>query len=241
MKWQCFCENEQMHRFVAERLRDALQINPRLLFCIAAGDTSCGLFRCLIDMERKGEIDFHQSRFVAMDEWKNMNESTPGSCSDFLQKHFLQHVAIPKENIRLVNGAAEELDAECAQIQSLLAANGGIDFLVLGCGMNGHLALNEPGTPETAGVHVTELDSVTGSVGQKYFAHAVELSGGVTIGLNDICKSKEVYLVVEGERKREILRKIMEEEITPELPATILRTLPQAMLVYDQDAGALLL
>ena len=58
---------------IAEEIRDDLKKNPQQMLCIAAGNTSQGVFDELIDMYQKKEVDFSKAYFVAMDEWVGMN------------------------------------------------------------------------------------------------------------------------------------------------------------------------
>ena len=55
--------------------------------------------------------------------------------------------------------------------------------------MNGHLALNEPGTAFDAGAHVCPLDPLTANVGQKYFTDGASLTGSITLGIGDFRRS----------------------------------------------------
>ena len=73
----------------------------------------------------------------------------------------------------LFNTDADDLEAECRKIDQVIFDNGGIDFMLLGLGMNGHLGLNEPGADFHNYAHMMGLRDVTKSVSQKYFSLAV--------------------------------------------------------------------
>lgn len=240
MNFTVYEDYKQLSSVAAQQIADHLSEKPDSLICIAAGHSSLGVFDALIEMFKNGTIDFSKSYFVAMDEWKGMNDTVDGSCSDFLRKNFLSHVNYPEDHIRLVDGLADDLDRECAEIKEFIDVHGGMDYLLLGVGMNGHLALNEPGVDFEASVHVTTLDEVTKNVGTKYFNDAPTLTGGVTIGIADIREAKDIVLLVNGERKKEILKKIMESPVTNQLPATALKEMPQAAILCDKEAAELL-
>ncbi len=224
---------------IANEIAQLLSKKPDALLCIAAGNTSLGLFDELAAREQHGTLSLSQCWFVAMDEWKDMNETVPGSCSDFLRRHFLSRVSIQEDRIRLVNGKAADLQHECDEVRNFIAQHGAIDYLVLGCGMNGHLALNEPGTPFDSDVHCSQLDAVTMRVGQKYFTSAHELTGGVTIGLKNVSQARRVVLSVCGSHKAAIVARLLAENPSPQLPATIVRTLTQGNIYCDRDAASL--
>lgn len=242
MNLQIFDDYTALSRSAAQEIIEILKANPKAHLCIAAGHTSLGIFKELKEAFDRREISFSDCRFTAMDEWLHMNDTTPGSCGDFLRKNFLSLVDFKEENIVLFDGKAQDPKAECQRVQQVLEDRGPFDYLLLGIGMNGHLALNEPGSSFEGSVHVTELDSVTQNVGQKYFdtQETTALTGGVTIGIGDMAKSKRIVLAVNGEKKRDILAKIMDAPVSEELPATVLKSWPQADIYCDKlAAGAL--
>ena len=66
---------------------------------------------------------------------------------------------------------------------------GGIDLMLVGVGMNGHIGFNEPGVPVDNYSHVIDLDNATQSVGQKYFKNPTKLKKGITLGLNNLLQT----------------------------------------------------
>lgn len=239
MDFHVFENDTALSSAAADAVCELLQEKPDALLCIAAGHSSLGLFRELIRRFQEKKVDFSRAGFSAMDEWSGMNETTPGSCGDFLVKNFLSQVNFPRERVRLVNGKATDLQAECAQIKEIIEAAGGFDLIVLGIGINGHLALNEPGVDFSLSVHTTVLDSVTRQVGKKYFESAPQLTGGVTIGIADIAAAKKAILLVNGEKKSRIVKQILDSPVTNQLPATALKDMPHAAFWCDRDAALL--
>lgn len=216
----------------ADIICQQLKEKPNSLICIAAGHSSLPLCKELITRYKNKEVDFSQAYFIAMDEWLHMNPSIPGSCGDFLIQNFLSHVNFPKSHVRLFDGLANDTLAECADVKKLIESLGGFDIMILGMGMNGHLALNDPGSPFDSTVRVSEIDEVTKSVGTKYFSDAPKLTGGITIGLKEICSSKNIILIVFGVHKQEIIQKLINTPATTELPASVLKTIPDSKFWY---------
>lgn len=229
-----------MCRAVADEIADSLGRAPDLLICIAAGHTSLGVFEELIALHRKGEADFSRAAFLAMDEWLGMNKTTEGSCGDFLRRHFLRHVNFAAENVVLPDGLAEDPALECRRMEAFIrshSSDGRLDLVVLGAGMNGHLALNEPGTDWGLGPHVTELDAVTREVGKKYFDNPVRLTGGITLGVADFARARRAILLLSSAKKGEILGRILGAEgPDPMIPATAVHTMANADIFCDREA-----
>lgn len=239
MEWKVCDTYEQMCETVALELAARLAEKPESLISLAAGNTSLGVFDALARLFREHKVDFSRSFFAAMDEWKGMSEAVPGSCSDFLKRNFLSKVNFAPSRVRLIRGDAADPAQECAEVKTFIESKGGIDFLLLGAGMNGHLALNEPKVDFSLSVHGTELDQVTKEVGKKYFnGLSPALTGGVTIGIADIRKARRVVLSVSGAHKREILKRIVSEPVSNLLPASVIKELPDSLLICDREAAA---
>lgn len=240
MKFNVIESYEEISRIVANEIRTLIAEKPNASICIAAGHSSLGVLRILTDLYQAGDMDFSQSFFIAMDEWQNMNVTDSGSCGDFLWKNFLSKVNFPGDHIMLPDGRACPIEQELSRIQSYIEAHGGIDYMVLGMGMNGHLALNEPGSPFDSTVRVTVLDSTTRQVGQKYFDGTPTLTGGVTIGLRDICNTRKLALIINGAHKAEITKTLYDTPATPQIPASVLKTIDHCTVYCDGAAAALL-
>ena len=224
---------------VAGEIQCVLRENPEALLCIAAGHTSLGLFGRLAEMHGTGDVDFSRASFVAMDEWLGMSETTPNGCGSFLRENFLNKVNFRPGNVRLFDGAANDPERECSEVERFIetkSKNRAIDYLVLGTGMNGHLALNEPGCDLSARARVTGIDAVTKRVGQKYFAKETELSGGLTLGVDNFSEAGRSVLMVSGPHKRDTLHRILAGPVSNELPATALKTFKNAGIYCDREA-----
>lgn len=242
MQFQIEDSYETECRVIAGEIIELMHRKPEANLCLAAGHSSLGVFRELIQAYQQSRVDFSHGYFTAMDEWLGMNESDEGSCGYFLQHHFLSKVNYPKDHISLVDGRADPIEDELKRIQQFIREHDGIDYIVLGLGMNGHLALNEPGSSFASIVHVTALDPVTKKVGVKYFENSSPvLTGGVTIGLKDICEAHQITLVINGENKAAITKRFYESPPSEQLPATVLKTLDNRCMVFADQAAASLI
>jgi 6-phosphogluconolactonase/glucosamine-6-phosphate isomerase/deaminase len=104
--------------------------------------------------------------------------------------------------------------------------------------MNGHIALNEPGTPWDIRCHVSNLAPLTIAVGQKYFESETPLEKGMTLGLAYLAEARQTVLMASGDSKAAIVRDALYGPIGPALPASIFQTLPHAQVMLDQPAAA---
>jgi len=234
-----FADSMEASRYCADTLAAIIRSKPNALICLAAGHTSLEFFSMLIKDNREGKIDFSLARAVGLDEWAGLSGNDNGSCESFMRRNLYDHINIGEENIRLFSGKASDLTRECRDIDSFIEDNNGIDYIFLGLGMNGHLALNELGADPESTSHITPLDSVTRQVAVKYFDEMPDISRGITLGIKNILDSKSIQLLVTGKKKREIVKRIFSSEVTNMLPATLLFGHGNAEFILDAQAAGL--
>jgi 6-phosphogluconolactonase/glucosamine-6-phosphate isomerase/deaminase len=239
MKKQVFKDAEAAALYIAgtvEQLIGAKKDSGRIpVLCLAAGHTSLPVFDALV--ERK--IDFSAVRFIELDEWLDISPEQSGSCTRFMRENFFSRINADPRNISLFNPQTQDPDAECRRMQEILAQWGGIDYLLLGMGMNGHLALNEPGDDISRGVHAVALSDTTKAVAPKYFPEGMPpLTRGITLGLADIRAARLIQLTIFGSHKREAAARLLEAAApAAEFPATALLDLAHAELILDSQAA----
>lgn len=228
---------EELSREAAGEVLRLLQAARNPLFCPASGDTPAGLYSVLVERVSSQHLDLSRWSYVGLDEWVGMNGSDEGSCRYHLDRQLFRPLQVPEERICFFDGRARDLEGECDRVEDFIRRQGGIEVAVLGLGLNGHIGMNEPGTPATLRSHVTELDSITRQVGQKYFTSKQPLSRGITLGLQTLLEARHLILMVSGAHKAEIVRRVLEEEISDGLPATLLRRHPGLSVLLDRAAA----
>ncbi len=235
-----FEDSTEASRYCAGTLLKIIKNKPGALICLAAGHTSLELFDILKESSSNGSADFSNVSVVGLDEWVGLSGSDDGSCENFLRRNIYDHINIKKENIRLFDGKAADLENECRDIDRFIEELGGIDYMFLGLGMNGHLALNEPGTDPEKRSHVVKLDTVTKKVAVKYFKEAPDISYGITLGIKSILESKKVQLLITGKKKREIVKRMFSMGKSNTLPGTLLKGHGNVEFIMDEQAAGLL-
>lgn len=227
-----------MSRRCAELIRDCLAQKPDALLCLPAGNTAISTYQEMVRMVEAGELDVSQARFVSLDDWVGLSaDAREDDCTHFMMRHCYGPLNIPAEHMTLFNTDAEDLEAECRKIDQVIFDNGGIDFMLLGLGMNGHLGLNEPGADFHNYSHLMGLSDVTKSVGQKYFSHETTLTGGITIGIQHMFEVKQVVLQICGEHKKDIVRRMYTTGVSTDLPGSVFQVLPNSRVIMDADAA----
>lgn len=240
MTIQKFPDHAELSQYTAEHIAAIINRKPDAMLCLASGDTPIETYHRFVELAKAGRVDVSQCTFVGLDEWVGFGPDDFGSCSYYVFRDLFAPLALRPDQIHVFDAKATDLEAECAKIDSLIQAKGGLDVLLVGMGMNGHVALNEPGTSFTLGCHLSELADSTKTVGQKYFEKETTLTQGITLGLRHLTEAHEVILLVSGAKKAGILRDAIEGPVSEEIPASIMQTHPNALVWVDEAAGSLL-
>ncbi|MBC8154653.1 MAG: glucosamine-6-phosphate deaminase [Bacteroidetes bacterium] len=240
MQHQIFPTYDALSDHTARYIADLLRRKPDALICLASGDTPIGTFHRLTELAQAGEADLSQCTFVGLDEWVGFGPTDEGSCGFYLYRDLFIPLAIRPEQIHYFDAKAIDLPAECMRIDAVIAERGGLDLMLVGIGLNGHIALNEPGTPFTRYAYVSDLAETTKQVGQKYFTKPTLLDRDITLGLQHLTDARDVILLASGSRKATIIRDALTGPVSKEVPASIVQTHPNAHVWLDADAGSLL-
>jgi len=229
---------EKMSKQAATDVIDMMQSRKDPLICTASGDSPAGLYKEIAGRVSGNQLNPSNWFFVGLDEWIPMNGNDEGSCRYYLNKQLFRPLQTGDEKICFFDGRANDLQAECERTESFIQHHGGMDVAILGVGMNGHVGMNEPGTSINTRSHVAELAPATQQIGQKYFAKEQKLKKGITLGLKTLMEAKNIILVISGKHKADITQKIIEEAVSENLPATLLRNHPALKIYLDSDAAS---
>ncbi|MDH6305440.1 glucosamine-6-phosphate isomerase [Parabacteroides sp. PF5-5] len=229
---------QELSERVASVVIELVNNKKNAVLTFPSGDSPLGLFQTLVRMAKEGVVDFSSCHFVGLDEWVGLDINDEGSCQHFIHKELFKPLGIRPKQITFFDAKQSDLKAECKRVDSKVDALGGIDLVVLGIGMNGHLGFNEPGASEECNSLVIDLDSVTKTVGQKYFAKEMQLSQGISLGLKQIMTAGKVILIANGKKKAPIIKRTVEEAISNKVPASIVRKHKDSYLYIDAEAAS---
>ncbi|MEJ5963325.1 glucosamine-6-phosphate deaminase [Pedobacter immunditicola] len=240
MKISIYTNYAEMCSAAADLVVAQLAAKPASLLCFPSGDTPTGMLKQLVQYAGAGKIDFSACFFIGLDEWLGMDQSMEGSCKHYMYTQFFNLAAIRPEQIVFFDAMTTNVDQECGRVNDFINAHHGLDLMIVGIGMNGHLGLNEPGTDFDTYAHRSSLDQVTVKVGQKYFKEDTVLKEGITLGLAHLKEAKKAVLIASGTKKASIVAAALQGEVTIEVPASMLQGIPHAHILLDKTAASAL-
>jgi glucosamine-6-phosphate deaminase len=134
---------------------------------------------------------------------------------------------------------SDDFDRDCRAFVAELERRGGVEFLFLGLGENGHLGLNQPGSPFGAGARLSVMyPELEERIRRETGTPADKPLGGVTLGLADIMHARKIVLAAKGLSKAAIVRKMIEGPVTEDVPASVLQLHPDCTVLLDGDAAS---
>ncbi|WP_032123640.1 glucosamine-6-phosphate deaminase [Clostridium amazonitimonense] len=225
----------------AEEIKELVNGKPDCILGLATGSSPIGLYKELIELNKKGKVDFSKVTTINLDEYIGLSGDHPQSYRHFMNDTLFNHINIDKNKTYVPNGKAENMEDECKIYDERIIELGGIDLQLLGIGNNGHIAFNEPSEELSVGTHVTGLTESTIEANSRFFDSIDEVpKTAVTMGLGGIMKAKKILLVASGKSKAEAIAKLVEGKITTQVPATLLLVHRDVTIIVDEDAASLL-
>lgn len=200
-----FETEEDVAAAVAAEMKTQLS-DDHPVFCLASGSTPQ---KSYLTFAQDAGIHAETShlKIVSLDEWVGVSQEVEGSCYQMLNEDLFSLIQLDPRQIEFFDGTAPDLEEECLRIDRFIKQHT-ITFSLMGVGMNGHIGLNEPGSPSLSYSSVVDLSPTTRTVAQKYFRQPTHLDKGITLGLGQITASKRVVVVITGGHKAEVVRDI---------------------------------
>lgn len=228
---------DEVSKIVADIITEEIKANPEAVLGLATGSTPIGTYEELVRRYEAGEIDFSKIQTVNLDEYKGLSPENDQSYRYFMNDHLFNHVNIPIENTHVPNGLEEDSEKACKEYEACLKSIGAPDIQILGLGLNGHIGFNEPSDIFTKATHCVDLTQSTIEANARFFESMDEVpKQAYTMGIGSIMRAKKIVLIVTGEKKREILDLVINGDVKPEVPATILQMHSNVTVVADDDA-----
>jgi glucosamine-6-phosphate deaminase len=187
--------------------------------------------------------DWSRITLFHLDEYLGIDSEHPASFRRYLRDR-VEHRISPQQ-FHYLQGDAPEPLTECQRYAQLLQEKP-LTLCCLGVGENGHLAFNEPNAADfndSEAVKIVQLDPQTRQqqVKSGFFPTLDAVpTAAMTLTLPSICSAQKIICLAPSLHKAKIIQEMLQGEIHPSCPASILRTQPQATLFLDLDSASLL-
>lgn len=225
---------------IALAIRQRQQEGEHIVLGLATGSSPIQVYQELVRMHKEEGLSFKNVITFNLDEYFPMKPDAQQSYVRFMKEYLFDHVDIKKENINIPDGTIpmEQADEYCRQYDKKIELLGGIDIQLLGIGRTGHIGFNEPGSWDTSDTRLVRLDALTRRDALKDFPSEEDVPyRALTMGIRSIMKAKSIHLLAWGQHKAGVIKKAVEDEITPSIPASFLQKHPNTRFHLDTGAA----
>lgn len=225
--------------YIVKRIKDFNPTPERpFVLGLPTGSTPISTYKELIHLYETGKVSFKNVVTFNMDEYIGIPEDHPESYHTFMWSNFFSHIDIPKENINILNGNADDYDKECEDYEKKINSYGGINLFMGGIGADGHIAFNEPGSSLSSRTRKKELTTDTIIANSRFFEHDINKvpKTALTVGIGTIMDAKEVMILANGHNKARALAHAVEGAVNHMWTVSILQLHPHGIIVCDDAA-----
>lgn len=234
---------EQVSRWAARYIADkinAFQPTAEKPFVLGlpTGGTPLATYQELIKLYQAGKVSFKHVVTFNMDEYVGLPADHPESYHTFMYKNFFQYIDIPEANINLLNGMAEDIEAECARYEAKIRAYGKIHLFMGGVGVDGHIAFNEPASSLSSRTRIKTLTEDTLLANSRFFDDDINQvpKFALTVGVGTLLDAEEILLLVTGYNKALALQAGVEGPVNHLWTISALQLHRRAIIVCDEPA-----
>jgi glucosamine-6-phosphate deaminase len=230
---------ERASILVARLISDAIKQKPASVLGLATGRTPELVYKRLCALHLAEQLDFSEVTTFNLDEYIGIPASHPQSYRSTMQRELFDHINIKPSKTFLPNGMGTDLEAECVEYERKIIESGGIDLQLLGIGLNGHLAFNEPLSSLTSRTRTKSLTPETREQNAAFFGGADRVpSRAITMGVGTILESRWCILLATGASKADILHQAVEGPMQSVVPASALQMHRRCTVIVDEAAAA---
>jgi len=227
--------------YITKRINDFAPTADRpFVLGLPTGSSPIPTYKALIKSVKEGKLSFKHVVTFNMDEYVGLPRDHRESYHTFMFREFFSHVDIPPAQVHILDGNAPDLVAECNTYEAAIKSYGGIELFLGGIGEDGHIAFNEPGSSLASRTRIKTLAYDTILANARFFDNDISKVPrmALTVGVATVLDSREVVVIVTGQRKSLALSKAIEEGVNHLWTLSALQLHPWALIVVDEDATA---
>lgn len=220
-------------------ISEAIQSKGEANIILATGTSQFETIQTLLTHDN---IDWSKVTMFHLDEYLGIPVTHPASFRKYLKERFLDQVGKLKA-YHLIDGEKDPQE-ETKRLNELIQKSP-IDVALVGIGENGHLAFNDPPADfntETPYL-VVNLDVACRQqqFGEGWFPSLEEVpTRAISMSISQIMKAKKIICSVPDKRKAKAVKACLENEVSPEFPASILQQHPDCGIYLDEASVSLL-
>jgi glucosamine-6-phosphate deaminase len=206
---------------------------------LSTGQTTIAMHGIVASIYRQFPFDVSGITIFNVDELTNLPREYAGSCYTMILNQLAGPLGIPEKNFIMPPTQSANFQEECRIFEARLAERGGADLQMLGIGLNGHIGINQPGTPFESETWVSPMDpDFEARVRRETNVPKETILGGLTRGIRNIMHTRKLILIAKGAHKAEIIEQAILGPVNTDIPASVVQLHPNCEILLDAEAGS---
>ncbi|MDZ4835028.1 MAG: glucosamine-6-phosphate deaminase [Candidatus Melainabacteria bacterium] len=207
-------KKDELSAQAAEQISNLIRKNKSVNLGLPTGNTPLLMYQHLVKLSEQNDLDWSHVHCFALDEY--LDSPPEHSFQTYLESNLYDKVGVPKAN--------QHNPATTDNYDSIIKEHGGLNLTILGIGLNGHIAFNEPGTPQLSFTQCIWLQDTSRKALSKTFGslEATPITA-VTMGISTILASQTIVMLAFGADKKQIVEKAFANGVDPNVPASYLK------------------
>jgi glucosamine-6-phosphate deaminase len=231
----------EFDEMAAWRIIGQMLSKPDSVIGLSTGQTTGNMHAIVSEIYKLHPFDTSKVTIFNVDELTNLPREYSGSCYTMIKTQLCDNINIPEQNFIMPPTLSDDFEAECVKFEDELFRRGGMDLQMLGIGWNGHIGINQPGTPFESRTWVSPMDPIFEErVRRETGVGPDHKLGGLTLGIKTIMQTRKIVLIAKGKHKAEIIKKAVYGPVTIDIPASVLQLHPNCEVLLDPEAASLL-
>jgi glucosamine-6-phosphate deaminase len=232
-------DEQEFDRIAAWRIIAMMLQKPNAVIGLSTGQTTIGMHKIVSSIFAQFPFDVSGISIFNVDELTNLPREYSGSCYTMILNQLVAPLGIPEKNFIMPPTMSDDFNAECLLFEKQLAERGGADLQMLGIGGNGHIGINQPGTPFESETWVSPMDpDFEARVRRETQVPPETVLGGLTRGIKNIMQTRKIILIAKGIHKADIIEKAILGPVTTNIPASVVQLHPDCEILLDADAAS---
>jgi glucosamine-6-phosphate deaminase len=231
----------EMSKRACEIIIDEMNRKPDIVLGFATGSTPEGLYKNLIVEYKKKKVDFSKAISFNLDEYYPIKKESKDSYFYYMHRKLFDSININKKNIHILNGEEKNWKKECQEYEEKIRKTP-IDIQIIGVGVNGHVAFNEPGSNKNSKTRLVELTPETIDINSRFFKKNKEAvpRNALSMGISTIMSAKKIILLANGKNKANAIKRLIKGPIGKDCPISYFKDHKNLIVIIDNEAWSLL-
>ncbi len=221
----------------ADEIASRITLMPAMVMTLPTGHTFSPIY-ARWGNQVGNNVRFPDVRGIQLDEYLDLAESDPRRFAMILERELFAPRVFDRRKALLMVPQQDETMNAAFELEPAIASMGGLDLALLGLGINGHVAFNEPGSAADSISRQVSLASSSRARAAADFNDRLPPAKAFTLGLATLLSARSIIIVAFGTAKTDAVAACIAGAVGPDCPASFFQNHSDATILVDRAAAA---